>query len=468
MAKKEADKGAEASKMFDLAGGVPAIDGQLRPPPSFVDRISKRVLIVFFLFFGGILVLFLWALDKIEEAETKQVELRKVPSEDDAQKVNQNSPTELTGNGSSKENSIAGNGPTSLVQHDNQGTANDAAKAALRNAVEKNGTGKPSDKDHVPAPDGLIPRDTHAGVSGAPLTPEQQAIAAKQQARELRLAQSYSNGQSTKGFDADATSLGAASADPAGLKDLLAAAKSGSQAPLGSPPQAGGGEQDEKLAFLKEKKGEVRGYHPYTNVPAISPNEIKSGGFIPMALKQGINSDVPGVITAQVTEGVYDTVTGCLQLIPPLAVAVGTYDSKIALGQGRLLVAWNTIIFPNGDELNLAGAQGYDSSGKAGLNSDVNNHYLRSIGLTFGLSVIGAATQLSVPQPNEGANGATAQQTPSQTIAAALAQQYGQLGAQILTKQLAVQPTLTNQPGERFTIIVPNTIVFRTVWRQRC
>jgi type IV secretory pathway VirB10-like protein len=151
-----------------------------------------------------------------------------------------------------------------------------------------------------------------------------------------------------------------------------------------------------------------------------------------------------------------------------MSKVVGRYDSKVALGQGRMLVVWSSMIFPDGAELNMGSMQGYDTAGQAGLKSDVDNHYLRLIGLTFGMSMIGAGVQLSIPQPNSGINGAIAPQTPAQLIATSMAQQYGQLGSQLIGKHMAVQPTLRNFAGERFMVMVPHTIVFNKVWRNRC
>jgi type IV secretion system protein VirB10 len=187
-----------------------------------------------------------------------------------------------------------------------------------------------------------------------------------------------------------------------------------------------------------------------------------------MSLDTSINSDLPGQITARVTEDVYDSVSGCRMLIPAMAKVVGMYDSRISLGQSRMLVAWNTLIFPDGGELNLAGIQAYDTSGQAGLQSDVDNHYWRMFGLTFGLSMITTGVQLSIPQPNPTSGGGAAAQTPAQILATSLAQQYGTLGAQIISRYMAVQPTLRNFAGERFIVMVPRSIVFPKVWRDRC
>jgi type IV secretory pathway VirB10-like protein len=42
----------------------------------------------------------------------------------------------------------------------------------------------------------------------------------------------------------------------------------------------------------------------------------------------GVRSDLPGQITAQVIENVYDTPTGRARLIPQGARSIGIYDSQ--------------------------------------------------------------------------------------------------------------------------------------------
>jgi type IV secretion system protein VirB10 len=47
-----------------------------------------------------------------------------------------------------------------------------------------------------------------------------------------------------------------------------------------------------------------------------SANVVQAGSIIPAALITGIRSDLPGQITAQVTQNVYDSPTGRILLIP--------------------------------------------------------------------------------------------------------------------------------------------------------
>ena len=73
---------------------------------------------------------------------------------------------------------------------------------------------------------------------------------------------------------------------------------------------------------------------------------MKAGTVIPAALITAINSDLPGEVIAQVTEPVYDYATGRTVLIPQGSRLIGQYDSQVAYGQERALIAWNRVIMP--------------------------------------------------------------------------------------------------------------------------
>src|SRR3546814_15562076 len=76
-----------------------------------------------------------------------------------------------------------------------------------------------------------------------------------------------------------------------------------------------------------------------------------AGTSIPASLVTGINSDLPGLVVAQVTGNVHDTPTGRHLLIPPGARLIGEYDSVVAFGQSRALVIWNRIVMQDGPSI---------------------------------------------------------------------------------------------------------------------
>ena len=78
----------------------------------------------------------------------------------------------------------------------------------------------------------------------------------------------------------------------------------------------------------------------------------------------GIRSDLPGQITAQVTANVYDSPTGRILLIPQGARLIGEYDSEIAAGQTRVLLAWDRLILPDGRSIVLEHQPGADGAGQ--------------------------------------------------------------------------------------------------------
>ena len=67
--------------------------------------------------------------------------------------------------------------------------------------------------------------------------------------------------------------------------------------------------QARKLAFVSAK-ADKETTNPHALAAAPSPYAIMAGSIIPASLITGLNSDLPGSTIAQVTENVYDTVTG--------------------------------------------------------------------------------------------------------------------------------------------------------------
>src|SRR5207237_2654859 len=106
-----------------------------------------------------------------------------------------------------------------------------------------------------------------------------------------------------------------------------------------------------------------------------SPFVVQAGTVIPAALITGIRSDLPGQITAQVTENIYDTPTGRARLIPQGARLIGVYDSQVAFGQSRVLLVWTRLIIPNGSSIVLERQQSADAGGYSGLEDAVDNNW---------------------------------------------------------------------------------------------
>jgi type IV secretion system protein TrbI len=210
--------------------------------------------------------------------------------------------------------------------------------------------------------------------------------------------------------------------------------------------------QDRKLAFVNASVDRRTTSPDRVQKPA-SRNVVQAGSIIPAALITGIRSDLPGQITAQVTENVYDSPTGRLLLIPQGARLVGAYDSQVAFGQSRVLLVWTRLIMPNGRSIVLERQQGADAGGYSGLEDEVDRHW----GTLFKAALL--STLLSVgSEAGVGSN----ENSLIQAIRRGGSQSFNQTGQQIVGRNLNVQSTLTIRPGFPVRVIVNRDLVLES------
>ena len=121
---------------------------------------------------------------------------------------------------------------------------------------------------------------------------------------------------------------------------------------------------------------------------------VQAGAVIPAALITGIRSDLPGQVTAQVTEHIYDSPTGKYLLIPQGSKLIGVYDSQVAFGQDRILLVWTRLILPNGRSIVLERQPGADPQGFAGLEDEVDHHWGRLAAAAALSTLLGVGAEL--------------------------------------------------------------------------
>lgn len=226
------------------------------------------------------------------------------------------------------------------------------------------------------------------------------------------------------------------------------ATPAGATEPPPLDPDAVQNMQDRKLAFVNAPV-DRRTVSPDRLADPVSPYVVQAGAVIPAALMTGIRSDLPGQVTAQVTESVYDSPTGRHLLIPQGARLVGQYDSQVAFGQSRVLLVWTRLIMPNGVSIVLERPPGADAEGYAGLEDGVDYHWGRLF-LAAGLStLLGVGAEL----------GADADDSLTRALRRGGQDTFNQTGQQIVRRQLNVQPTLTIRPGFPVRVVVNRDLV---------
>ncbi|MGB7419408.1 MAG: TrbI/VirB10 family protein, partial [Erythrobacter sp.] len=188
-----------------------------------------------------------------------------------------------------------------------------------------------------------------------------------------------------------------------------------------------------------------------------SRNIVQAGSIIPAALITGIRSDLPGQITAQVTQNVYDSPTGRILLIPQGARLIGEYDSEVAVGQTRVLLAWDRLILPGGRSIVLERQPGADGAGFAGLQDQVNQHWGNLLRATALSTLLGVGVEL----------GANSEDELVRALRRGSQDTINQSGQQIVGRQLNVQPTLTIRPGHPLRVILTRDLILEPIGRSQ-
>jgi type IV secretion system protein TrbI len=220
------------------------------------------------------------------------------------------------------------------------------------------------------------------------------------------------------------------------------------------PGDAVASHQQEKEAFLTQ----AAAIEPYLSKPLLNPiskYELKAGSIIPSALLTAINTDLPGEVVGQVTENVYDTITGNYLLIPQGSKLLGKYQSLVSNGQNRALIVWQRLIYPNGYSIVLDGMPGTDEAGMAGLQDQVDYHLDKLAEATALSTAIAYAGNLARnPQSTNG-------YSSSDIIGDAVAQQANRIGEKIIDRELDVQPTITIRQGWPLRVLVNKDMILQ-------
>lgn len=233
--------------------------------------------------------------------------------------------------------------------------------------------------------------------------------------------------------------------DLAALAALSALPSPGDSDTTNSDPDG----QKAKLAFLKQGPDEAI-YNKHGEQKPVSPYQLMAGTIIPASLVTGLNSDLPGFVIAQVTENVFDSLTGQHLLVPQGSRLIGKYDSVIAFGQSRALVVWQRIIRPDGASIVIDNLPAADEAGYAGLADKVDFHTWKLIKGIALSTLLGVGTELSL-----GSN----ESDLVQAIRESTQENVNRAGQSIVQRTLDIQPTITVRPGWPLRVIVNKDII---------
>lgn len=184
-------------------------------------------------------------------------------------------------------------------------------------------------------------------------------------------------------------------------------------------------------------------------VEPVSPYTLLAGSVIAASLITGLNSDLPGMVTAQVTQNAFDTVTGNILLVPQGARLIGKYDSVVAFGQRRALVVWQRLVLPDGGSIRLDNMPATDPAGYAGLADKIDFHtwtLLKGVAIA---TLLGVGSELSIASESD----------LVQAIRESAQSNTARAGDQITQRNLDIPPTITIRPGAPVRVLVTRDLI---------
>jgi type IV secretion system protein VirB10 len=210
-----------------------------------------------------------------------------------------------------------------------------------------------------------------------------------------------------------------------------------------------------KLTFFRSGP-EKEIYNPHGLQTPASPYQLMAGTVIAASLVTGLNSDLPGFVIAQVTENIFDTVSGRYLLLPQGSRLIGKYDNIVAFGQERALVIWQRIILPDGSSVVIDSLPATDTGGYAGLADQVDLHtwqLLKGVALA---TVLGVGSELVF-----GGIGGSGDSDLIRALQLSTQSTTNRAGQRLVERHLNVQPTITVRPGWPLRVIVHKDIILR-------
>lgn len=180
-----------------------------------------------------------------------------------------------------------------------------------------------------------------------------------------------------------------------------------------------------------------------SQVIANPSNTVLQGTMIEATLENAVDSSLPGQITAIVTRPVWSFDQAQI-LIPAGSRLFGDYSSDVAIGQGRILVAWTRLVTPDGQSVQME-AFGGDAQGRSGISGNVNTRFGKRFGSALLVSLLAAAPTIVASNRSDDVSSDAAE-----TLTSDLSDSL----SPVFDTYLNLPPIITVAPGAAITVMV--------------
>jgi len=243
-------------------------------------------------------------------------------------------------------------------------------------------------------------------------------------------------------------------ASPQLIYDQTGGSSSPTFSVAGQPSGAGGtlsGGDDPNTAFANQNAHldvETATASQLQNLNTLIPQGTMIGGI----LETAIQSDLPGMVRAVISEDVY-SFDGSHLLIPKGSKLIGRYRSGLNQGQSRVFVIWNRMIRNDGVSVNI-GSYGTDALGRAGLDGEIDTHFFERFGSSVLLSMIDTGLKIGVNALDD---------TDSATVALETGNDFSRASEIALENSIAIPPTIHINQGKRIKVFLGKDLDFSQV-----
>lgn len=134
----------------------------------------------------------------------------------------------------------------------------------------------------------------------------------------------------------------------------------------------------------------------FASYPVSMERVITVDKRFPAILREAINSELPGKVTAILEENIYGS-HGRKVLLPAGTKAIGRYEPLEKVGDERIQIIWYRLITPDGINVTTQ-AELTDQMGRSGVTGDIDRRYFERYGMALLVSTLTAAAAYQAPR----------------------------------------------------------------------
>ncbi|UUV07066.1 TrbI/VirB10 family protein [Ruegeria sp. YS9] len=172
-------------------------------------------------------------------------------------------------------------------------------------------------------------------------------------------------------------------------------------------------------------------------------NTVVQGTMIQAVLETAIDSSLAGQVRAMVSEDVH-AYDGSRILIPRGARLIGRYQSGLDIAQQRVTIAWDRIILPSNQTVEIS-AFGGDELGRAGTTGFVDSRFGTRFGSAALISLIGALPAVAAQNTED---------EITSDVLEGIGEDLQDSAQSVIGEYLSVSPVIYVDQGARVTVMV--------------